>query len=1267
MKKITLLAMSLFTALVVNAQDAGKDITGQLTNPDFEAGSDGWTIDGPTGGQNLGTANTAANNNFQGTHFMEAWCPSERAQKDFTWSQTLDVPNGFYLIKALAHAIRQNDINLVPTGVYLFAGEAQTSVTTTSAAEYIVLAEVTDGTLTIGLRGEGCNSNWIACDHFRVIQCYGETEAEAKNSWAKCEMLLMQEDLMALMENDMEEALKDEINETFAEIETTDDAMGLWEVLKEQAAEAEACVTAYENLTSLIDEVYELLDEGEENDAYYELEDILYEIEDTYFAYEYDAEGALAAIEELNAAVYAYNLSLTDGTSGFDVTKDYLTNPTLRSKLSDSKQGWETFTITPLGWTASPAWGTDLLEIWNCDFEISQTLTDLPNGKYTIYVQAFYRSGRPETAVLFGNDDKVSLTPLKKYTTSDFGSVAGGFTGEGLANNLEAASSVFNTYNPATGRNFYDENELTVIVMDGTLKFGVKSTNSEGGAWCALRDFRLEYFGNFPSVNLLGKIQKAEAFIDEHYDAIPSAERAAMTKYLNEISDYTAPEYADSKYEEEVNAVISELDARWVKFEEAMAAYAELKALWEKGDKELRPLNYPGLEALKAELQAVYACFASNSAVNTYGYLVQKKADLEAAIVAYICSQVSTKETPADYNYFLPALSASKTYTFAPWVAEVVGEYKGDVWQGSGQRWAVAEGDTIAVTCFNSWSDNFVSMDIYYDLENMPNGLYSFSVDAITQSGCLNDQHGYLLSTVDKVETNALSMEGWDLLKWETLTSGRILVTDGKLRVGFASTSNGGTNGWFQFGNLKLYYHGEASDEDYLAAWEKTKARAEEALDILIPNEKKELAAALTDATPLAAEGKYADACTLVNPVTESLDSIIGATKDFYAGYYAKLDTIRLYDAYDGCEMVYSFADAAIALADAILAADTTTCRTFPTLHEQLHSYANYAAALRDAENASKDEEAGYKQEHIDYLMNSIVAPQVAELTASMCDQATCDAMTEELNQAVSMLQKSLIDNGDAEVGDVSYLIVNADIESDLEGNWVAVKGTTNNCGKASGEHYSGVGTNNYLDAWAPDGKNNASFYQELVGIPNGIYTLKVAARTDGDNVWIYAATAFDVKDASTQWIQVVNNGASGGSIWNDDKLAWEAAGSPEEDVAVKYPYYMANNGKGFGWNWHVIENIEVTNRYLSVGISVNPAHTGKDKFTGSWFGADDWSLVLVEKNEEQSVFDPFGTGIESVEAAPVVKGIYDLFGRRIETITVPGIYIVNGKKVLVK
>ena len=42
-------------------------------------------------------------------------------------------------------------------------------------------------------------------------------------------------------------------------------------------------------------------------------------------------------------------------------------------------------------------------------------------------------------------------------------------------------------------------------------------------------------------------------------------------------------------------------------------------------------------------------------------------------------------------------------------------------------------------------------------------------------------------------------------------------------------------------------------------------------------------------------------------------------------------------------------------------------------------------------------------------------------------------------------------------------------------------------------------------------------------------------------------------------------------------------------------------------------------------------------------------------------------TAIENVEVENTVKVIYDLTGRRVEAITAPGIYIVNGRKVLVK
>ena len=53
------------------------------------------------------------------------------------------------------------------------------------------------------------------------------------------------------------------------------------------------------------------------------------------------------------------------------------------------------------------------------------------------------------------------------------------------------------------------------------------------------------------------------------------------------------------------------------------------------------------------------------------------------------------------------------------------------------------------------------------------------------------------------------------------------------------------------------------------------------------------------------------------------------------------------------------------------------------------------------------------------------------------------------------------------------------------------------------------------------------------------------------------------------------------------------------------------------------------------------------------------WTIVRVEANN---------TGIEEVKGGNGnVKTVYDLTGRRIQEITKPGIYIVNGKKVLVK
>ena len=129
-------------------------------------------------------------------------------------------------------------------------------------------------------------------------------------------------------------------------------------------------------------------------------------------------------------------------------------------------------------------------------------------------------------------------------------------------------------------------------------------------------------------------------------------------------------------------------------------------------------------------------------------------------------------------------------------------------------------------------------------------------------------------------------------------------------------------------------------------------------------------------------------------------------------------------------------------------------------------------------------------------------------------------------------------------------------------------------------------------------------------------------------------------------------------------KSPWCRCAFVAADGAGEFPYFNANNGQGRGWSYNTI-TVEVTHHYLAIGITANNLLTCKEAFSGSWMGADDWTLKLVSKAATQSDHNPF-TGVENIEVAPAVKGIYDLFGRRIDA-PATGIYIVDGKKTVIK
>ena len=106
---------------------------------------------------------------------------------------------------------------------------------------------------------------------------------------------------------------------------------------------------------------------------------------------------------------------------------------------------------------------------------------------------------------------------------------------------------------------------------------------------------------------------------------------------------------------------------------------------------------------------------------------------------------------------------------------------------------------------------------------------------------------------------------------------------------------------------------------------------------------------------------------------------------------------------------------------------------------------------------------------------------------------------------------------------------------------------------------------------------------------------------------------------------------------------AWNVDGSKEEKTALGFEFtseteFYITNAKGY----FKVQNIEGVD-YPFCDAPLSAAAT--------------WVL------EEATI----PAGIEDITAGDVVKTIYDLTGRRVENITNAGIYIVNGKKVLVK
>ena len=97
--------------------------------------------------------------------------------------------------------------------------------------------------------------------------------------------------------------------------------------------------------------------------------------------------------------------------------------------------------------------------------------------------------------------------------------------------------------------------------------------------------------------------------------------------------------------------------------------------------------------------------------------------------------------------------------------------------------------------------------------------------------------------------------------------------------------------------------------------------------------------------------------------------------------------------------------------------------------------------------------------------------------------------------------------------------------------------------------------------------------------------------------------------------------------------------------------YYVMCNEKG-AKDTSIALTVNVDGTISATNFTVVNSNTGAIVATYS-------NVVITKKGS---------TAIENVvEENKAVKGIYDILGRKVDAITAPGLYIVDGKKVLVK
>lgn len=681
----------------------------------------------------------------------------------FTLTQTLNIPNGYYKLRAQA-ALTDYAGNTTNTNwPVVYANEATTpfklmtegeaSMGTMSnqfsAGKYYtdyLDVTVTDGQLKIGVKGTRTDT-WAIWDNFELqylgpitdLTPYIETLAAA---------VAAAEAIEGTIPAAASQALAAVVAENNKEYSTGDEYTAAINAIEEATEAAKALQTPYNRYKTIKNAVLAINGDIDttEPDATANAATTANEIE--------------LAVQAVRNALSNYLVNANIEDQEIDLTAALIDNANIGN--SGNSDYWVT--------SVTPSWQYNLAEFWNQQgANIKQNISvTMPTGYYTLSAIAYTRDGM--VGMLNANENTMNIVTIDRNTVNDRNQ-GNAWIAQGNGTN----DLIFNLAEPTT------------------IEIGLTADNTTADYWTCFRSFGLKYLGTAPLA--IFQQQLAEAAAAAALDGpVPAAAQEAFEQEIATLS-------AQNGTIEECLAAIEAIKAAPAKYNPLVAPYAEYKTIYPLVKAVADVEDYEELtEGAHATFESTLATLAEQvEAATTVEAVEAVNAALKQAGYTYAANANPTGDASFNLTFLLtnPDVTNFENWGGAEgWYTE---QEDGNSQVMSND--AATSEDGTKTKFYEYWSNPAKANDLFalYQKVTLPLGTYNISCYAFAQDQYTgqnnvgvyfyaNDTQGSAVTTARLAEANIEFVN----------------AAEQEVKIGL-KTIAGNTYNWMGIGYVELY------------------------------------------------------------------------------------------------------------------------------------------------------------------------------------------------------------------------------------------------------------------------------------------------------------------------------------------------------------------------------------------------------------------------------------------------------------------------------